>query len=301
MLARLIIGAAAGALAACGPSNSPDPASSDSRIVRQSLYSQIVVETNGNVAEMQFQVGRRATRQTAVDLTDPLRLVIPYTRFMLVPAMVDAQPGQILLIGLGGGALNRFLRQAYPEATLTTVELDPAVRDAAVDHMGYSPDEKDRVVIEDGRAYLRKSPQKWNWILVDAYKGGMVPAHLKTREFYQLLKDHLEPGGAVALNLHAGNRLFSSDLATLLAVFADVWIFGVQGTGNVVALAFDRAAHDPADVEAETAAAPSAQAVLVTEHLRNALKALRPVKEGGSGQVLTDDFVPVEYLESLKP
>jgi hypothetical protein len=33
-------------------------------------------------------------------------------------------------------------------------------------------------------------------ILLDAYRGGYVPFHLLTREFYTLVKQRLTPGGA---------------------------------------------------------------------------------------------------------
>lgn len=303
MLARIGILLATGLLMACEPDPSAGYLESDSRfrVVRESLYNQISVERTGDEVEMRFRVGRKTTRQTAVDLSNPLRLVIPYSRFMLATALVEPQPRRVLLIGLGGGGLNRFLRQAYPEAQLTTVELDQVVFDMAREHMGFVPDERDVVHIEDGRAFLKNKADRWNWIFVDAYRDSTVPPHLKTQEFYQLLKDHLEPGGVVAFNLHSGSRLLASDLTTLRSVFREVHLFGVSGTGNVIALTFDSLPTDFPKVDLPATAAWSRHPDIIFEHLRSILQEYGGKAGPSAAPVLTDDFAPAEFLEQQAP
>ena len=48
----------------------------------------------------------------------------------------------------------------------------------------------------DGRVYLNRRKDSYDLILVDAFHGGYVPFHLLTKEFYQLIKQRLAPGGA---------------------------------------------------------------------------------------------------------
>jgi spermidine synthase len=279
------------ALAGCGDRGSEEfhEGPTKFRVVRESLYNRVVVQREGDVVELRFRSGHRVPRQTAVDLADPTRLVLPYTRAMLAAAFVQPGPRRVLQIGLGGGAINRYLRAVLPETELTTVELDATVRDMAVEFMDYRPDGNDRVVIEDGRAFVRRAAETWDWILVDAYAGSAVPAHLKTQEFYRLLLARLAPGGVVALNLHAGTDLFVSDLATLRSVFPRVEVFAVPGTGNAVVLAFADGVFSvrlPADFP---------------DTLRRDLTAVAgnhggpaPVTEA---PILTDDFAPAEFLQ----
>lgn len=290
-------------LTGCEPDPSAGFRESDTRfrVVRESLYNQISVEREGDEVEMRFRVGRKTTRQTAVDLSNALRLVIPYSRFMLAAALVEPHPEQVLLIGLGGGGLNRFLRQAYPEAQLNTVELDPVVLDLAREYMGFLPGEMDRVHVDDGRAFFKNNSGRWNWIFVDAYRDSTVPPHLKTQEFYLLLKEHLAPGGVVAFNLHSGSRLLASDKATLRSVFREVHLFGVSGTGNIIGLAFNSLPPGFPEVDVVAAAERSRHPDVILELLRGTLREYGGKAGPSSAPVLTDDFAPAEFLEQQAP
>ena len=76
-----------------------------------------------------------------------------------------------------------------------------------------------RYLAGDGRVFLNRSKDRYDLILLDAYRGGYVPFHLLTREFYTLVKQRLAPGGAVAFNVHDGTKLYHSTVRTLGEVF----------------------------------------------------------------------------------
>jgi len=262
------------------------------RVIRESPYTTIIVERNGSTVDMRFRLSRHAPRQSAIDLHDPENLILPYTRAMLAGAFILPEPRRILLIGLGGGALNRFLRLAYPDVEMTSVELDPMVVQSAIDYMDYQPTEHEEVIVEDGRAFIKDDKSHYDWILVDAYGSGAVPPHLKTREFYDLLLRRLSPGGVVVFNIHRGNKLFHSDQATLKAVFPEVHLFAVPGTGNIIALAYispspDFAGSNPWPKN------DTKLAVYLSEVWPNYQG---PAAKSG-GPVLTDEFAPTETLQ----
>lgn len=285
-------------IAGCSPGKPSvaNPNERHFRVTRESVYNQIVVERNGDIVDLHFRVGSSARRQTAVDLTDPTHLVIPYTHTMLAAALVQPHPLRILQIGLGGGGLNRFLVRNYPDAQLLTAELDGDVLALARQYMDFAPGERDEVVIEDGRVFLKRNKGQWDWILVDAFRDGVAPMHLKTVEFYELIKSHLAPDGVVALNLHATNRLFESDKATLLKVFPEVHLFPTPGTGNVVALAFmEPIANFPPTVAMIPGSVPRFR-----DYLADARSAYSGPAIAGDAPVLTDDFAPVEFLQQQK-
>lgn len=268
------------------------------RIVKESVYNMITIERDGDIVDMKFRLGKAASRQTAVNLSDPMDLVIPYTRAMLLASLVQPEPKRILQIGLGGGGLNRFLRKVYPQASLETVELDKSVLSMAEQYMGFRPDEMDRVFIDDGRAFLKKQDTKYDWILVDAFRGGYVPSHLKTKEFYETLKNRLAAGGVVALNVHGGNRLYESDKATLNAVFPEVHAFPVSGKGNVVILASVLRGPNMGSLSEGEAVRLSAEPTVLLRYLKEVKPYYGGRADGSRGSVLTDDFAPAEILDA---
>ncbi len=90
------------------------------------------------------------------------------------------------------------------------IELDKDVVDLAKKYFKFQETARLRTVVSDGRAYLLKDPEKWDVILIDAYRGPFVPFHLLTKEFYTLVKSRLNPGGVVVQNIEPSTMLFDS-------------------------------------------------------------------------------------------
>ncbi len=65
--------------------------------------------------------------QTTMDLRDPYALVSGYTRKMMGFLLLQPHPRDILVLGLGGGALPKYCHRYLPDTRLTVVEVDPEV------------------------------------------------------------------------------------------------------------------------------------------------------------------------------
>ena len=68
-------------------------------------------------------------------------------------------------------------------------------------------------------------------------RGGFVPPHLKTEEFYRECARRISDRGVFISNLHATSELFYSDIKTIQAVFPQVVLFATRDRGNVIAVA----------------------------------------------------------------
>jgi len=60
-----------------------------------------------------------------MNLADPYELTLSYARHMITAVAVPDRPRRILIVGLGGACLQRYLRKLLPEATIETAEIDP--------------------------------------------------------------------------------------------------------------------------------------------------------------------------------
>jgi hypothetical protein len=112
------------------------------------------------------------------------------------------------LVGLGTGTL-----AVYGQAgdTLRIYEINPAVEKLARDpftHLARSPAKID-VVMGDARLSLEQEltagqPQQFDLLALDAFSSDAIPAHLLTKEAFELYLKHMRPDGVIAV--HISNR-----------------------------------------------------------------------------------------------
>ena len=192
----------------------------------RSPFNDIFVIERENLREMWFQGNGKFYLQTRIDLDRPDDLALIYTRLLLAPLMWNPAPSRILMIGLGGGVLPRFLSEVYPDLVMDVVEVDPHVTELARRFFSFKESPRLRVFEDDGRAFVKQQGHKYDLVFLDAFKGGSVPYHLKTAEFYQEIAQSLTGEGILVTNLYGkSNALKPRDRKTLETVFDKVFIF----------------------------------------------------------------------------
>jgi len=151
-----------------------------------------------------------------------------------------------LVIGLGGGAMDKVLRSIWLE--VENVEIDPHVADAAKNYFDFDG----VVTIADGRNFVRNTKKKYDMIILDAYNGFSVAQFMLSREAFAEMKNALNPGGALVINTvgklsqskdglpEPKDRLIFAVNNTLSSVFKYVSIISdVYGISNYVYRASD--------------------------------------------------------------
>jgi predicted membrane-bound spermidine synthase len=178
---------------------------------------------------------------------------------------------------------------------ITVAEIDPGVTDLAERDFWFDRSTA-RVLHEDARSALLSRPnERYDVIIGDAFTDIAVPAHLITREFFELVRDRLEPDGSYLMNVvDFEHRLqaVGAIVATLRQVFPVVELWTIQrrpaprerkifmvvaGTARSPADTFMARSPDPAQY---AAMADSWVDALVDRH----------------GVLLTDDYAPIDRL-----
>jgi spermidine synthase len=269
---------------------------------KESLYNNIYVYEDPPYVSMTFGHNRRIYTESIFNTHDDRDLPVDYTRYMTASLMYAKDVHSILEIGFGGGRTSWYLHRFLPNVPVTSVELDPVVLELAKKYFGIKDEPNFQVVNRDGRLFLSESKEHYDVILIDAYRGPFVPFHLLTKEFYQIVKDHLAEGGVVAQNIEPSTMLFDSAVKTINAVFPQIDFY--KASGNIVTVAYDGAERKPEDLAA--VAADRDKAYGLRYHLADMLSERRRIQiEGGqvidpSAKVLTDDFAPVETLKNIE-
>ena len=266
------------------------------------LYNSLTVQREGSVVELRARSRRGEFLESAVDLDDPLRLIVPYSRSLFAAEFFQPNPQRVLMIGLGGASFHRVFTAAHPEALLQSVELDAKVLELCRTRLGFQPTTTTPVAVMDGRMFIKRNREQWDWLILDAFRGGYVSPHLKTAEFYRECAARLSEHGVFVSNLHETTALYHSDLKTITSVFPQVVLFHVPGTGNVVACAVNYRTPvitDDSTWPADAAVAKPFAGRLNFSLIRNGIRPI-PTKEIATAKVLTDDFAPVEFLNAVR-
>ncbi|HEY5541431.1 MAG TPA: fused MFS/spermidine synthase [Coriobacteriia bacterium] len=215
-----------------------------------SRFHRLKVTDNDGVRLLKFE----RNQQSSMRLDDPFESDIEYVGYFHIALAVQPAATSALVIGLGGGSVVKRMWRDYPEIRIDAVEIDPEVAEVAYELFELPRDERIRVVVGDGREYLRQCEETYDIIMVDAFDDDHVPPHLLTEEFMREVRDHLAEDGVVVYNLIGSvhgdhSKPFRSFYRTISNVWRNVWMFPVGLSangpimlafgGNIVLLASD--------------------------------------------------------------
>lgn len=205
-------------------------------------------------------------------------------------AAQDRPPRRVAILGNAGGTVAGQYREFFPSTYVDGVEIDPALSEMGRRWFGMGGPRL-RTVHQDARPFLRATDERYDVISLDTYRQPYIPFYLTTREFFELARDRLAPGGVVIVNIghpEDQDQLEKVLTATAGSVFANLRRDPIEPT-NTLLIASD------APVEASNLVRAAAE---FPPELREAAmlgaERLQPPLSGGT--VYTDDKAPVEWL-----
>ena len=180
--------------------------------------------------------------QSSMRLARPDELALHYTRAMMAFLLFHPTPREVLMIGLGGGSMARYMHQRMPKTRTTVVEINPKVLAAARSFFNFPGDDARLVVeIADGADYVRRHPGAADVLLVDGFDDGKQPAALCSQTFFDSAFEALRPGGTMAVNFMAGDRKLDACLRRIEKSFDGHMVcLNAADRVNVIAFAFKR-------------------------------------------------------------
>jgi len=154
--------------------------------------------------------------------------------------LIPKNPASVLVIGCGAGVTAGAVSVDPNVKKLTIAEIEPLVPQVvskyfAAHNFDVVANPKTHVVLDDARHFLLTTDEKFDAITSDPLdpwvKGA---AMLYTREFFETVKAHLNPGGAVTLfvQLYESNtEAVKSEIGTFLEAFPNGVVFGNTNNG----------------------------------------------------------------------
>jgi spermidine synthase len=145
----------------------------------------------------------------------------------------------VLMIGLGGGSLAKFIHRFMPAVRITVVEVNPHV--IALRKQFHVPDDDMgfKVVLADAANFVNESEEQYDVVLADGFDGSGLPPQLSSVQFYDDCKNRLCEGGVMVANFHRCNDLFDIYVQRLESAFEQTALkVNDPGGTNSVAFAF---------------------------------------------------------------
>ena len=247
-----------------------------------------VVENDAGDRLLELNEGQavHSLRRRGSFLTDNI-----WDEYLIAPFTVRrTPPRRIAILGNAAGTTARAYGRYFPQTYVDGVEIDGELTDIGRRFFDMR-NPRLETFTDDARPYLRRTDRRYDAILVDAYRQPYIPFYLATREFFELARTRLNPGGVIFVN--AGHPEGNDDLEKVLGATMDD-VFGTvlrdpAEAVNTLLIGTDA----PASAERLRAAIPSLPADL-RPRARAAAQRTGPRLRGG--RVYTDDRAPVEWL-----
>jgi len=100
---------------------------------------------------------------------------------------MQRRPRHVLMIGCAGGTLATMLSRAGVRVTL--VDIDPLSFEIARRY--FHMPETVNCHAQDGGGFLRRTRDRYDAVILDAFMDAIIPPHLLTERFFQLVKSRL--------------------------------------------------------------------------------------------------------------
>ena len=227
----------------------------------KSDYSHIRIRRQGNVRSMNFVRDNGEEHiQTIWNMRRPYELVTHYSRLMFASYLFVPKQKQVLIVGLGGGAMVHFYEHYDPDVKVDAVEIDAKVVDLADKYFEVRTQKNTKIITEDAFQYFKTNKTRYDVIYMDAFlkpsegtDATGQPLRLKTTAFYKGLREQLTPGGIVVINLNVYDGT-KEDLATVRAAYPRIYTFRASTPNQIVVGTWEKSRTSAADLHAKARA-----------------------------------------------
>ncbi len=157
--------------------------------------------------------------------------------------LIPEKPRKVLVIGCGAGVTAGAVSVSPAVEQVTIVDIEPLVPQVARAYLGsvnhdVLKNPKVRVIADDARHFLLTTTETFDAITSDPLdpwvKGA---ATLYTKEFFEVARQHLNPGGVMTLYVQlfeSSPEAVKSEVATFFEVFPEALIFGNVFEGHAI-------------------------------------------------------------------
>jgi spermidine synthase len=225
----------------------PDITSKSTISFISKFNGKVIVIDDGEYRTLKFSSESNSATQSKVYLKDTSKLLFNYTICSTLGFVLFREPTKeihnVLMIGLGGGSLPRFIKKYFPQANIDNVEIDPLIADIAKKYFFVEEKNGFNIYVEDGRKYIERVVKLYDVVILDAFgSDNEIPRQLTSQEFLNQVKSRLSLQGVVITNfINHDQRTYESIAATYRSAFKHVLRFNLDefNKTNIIIISFN--------------------------------------------------------------
>lgn len=177
--------------------------------------------------------------QSRIDMHKPYRLLQSYFKPMMAARTFSLNAKNVLILGLGGGAMVHYLQYYHPELAITVIENDPEIVMIAERYFAIKPQDNHlEIKTIDALDFMKSCQRKYDLIFVDIFSPDKSPDIQYPDSFYELCSSCLSSKGAIAFNSVCSSQSNAAYvMSTIHHIFySKTLVFPLGDTLNLVVL-----------------------------------------------------------------
>lgn len=206
-------------------------------VQKDTQYGSLWIFDEKNLRCLSFKAPPTDIVQSCEFLEENHKIAHNYTKMFLGALFINDNPKNILVVGLGGGNIQKALNFLLPNAQIDTVEINPALPELVEKYFDYKEDEHNKFYIQDAAEFVLNAPSNsYDVVFIDAFGSEYIPPHLLTDKFMSNVKRILKPGGVVAMNTFTSSKTYEQEGGLIKKEFGKFYNLIVGGTRVVITM-----------------------------------------------------------------
>ena len=190
-------------------------------------------------ADLRWMMSEDGVLHGVMSLKEPCLPLVPYVRSMLIAQMLKPEATKVLNLGLGTGAIERYIGEVYSQVKLTTVEISQTRLEQTKRFFHLVPSSSSSIVVQDASKFISRKIPEQDIIYCDLFDVRSNYNTIFSNDFVTKLWEKLSKNGLIAINyvLEDQKKLINT-LVILRKIFAVTAIIDIEDHANIVILAF---------------------------------------------------------------
>lgn len=174
--------------------------------------------------------------QSSMEKSQPHRLILSYTRYMMLPLLI-AIPEKLLILGVGGGSFIRFFDHYFPKTTIDAIDSCQETLKIARHYFHLPQTSKIMIHNSCGSEFLSDTDEQYDLILIDTFDLKGMARKIYNPVILELCRKKLTDTGILCCNLWSNNRSFLAEVKEILDQHGNQTLYiPVPDKGNVISI-----------------------------------------------------------------